>query len=89
VLAGITRDSILKIAGDMGIKTVEQDITSEEFYKSDEAFFTGTAAELTPIQEVDGHRIGEGKPGPITGKLQHIFLNSVHGKEPKYRKWLD
>jgi branched-chain amino acid aminotransferase len=88
-LGGITRDSIIKIAADEGIPFEERDISREQLYAADEAFFTGTAAELTPIREIDGHKIGSGKRGKITEKLQRIFFNAVRGKEPKYESWLD
>ena len=88
-LVGITRDSIIKIASDEGISFEEQDFKPNELYAADEAFFTGTAAEVTPIREVDGKLIGGGKRGPITEKLQRIFFNAVRGKEPKYEFWLD
>jgi branched-chain amino acid aminotransferase len=88
-LGGITRDSIIKIAKDQGIKFEERSISREQLYSADEAFFTGTAAEVTPIREVDGKPIGGGKRGKITEKLQRIFFNAVRGKEPKYEYWLD
>jgi branched-chain amino acid aminotransferase len=88
-LGGITRDSIIKIAEDEGIAFEERDISREQLYAADEAFFTGTAAEVTPIREIDGKSIGEGKRGKITEKLQRIFFNAVRGKEPKYESWLD
>jgi len=88
-LAGITRDSIIKIAEDEGIAFEERDISREQLYAADEAFFTGTAAEVTPIREIDGKSIGEGKRGKITERLQRIFFNAVRGKEPKYESWLD
>lgn len=88
-LSGITRDSVIKIAHDEGIEFEESDLTPEDLYSADEAFFTGTAAEVTPIREVDGHKIGGGKRGPITEKIQHIYFNAVRGKEPRYRSWLD
>ncbi len=88
-LVGITRDSIIKIARDEGIKFEERNFKPEELYAADEAFFTGTAAEVTPIREVDGKPIGDGKRGPLTEKLQRIFFNAVRGKEPKYESWLD
>jgi len=88
-LGGITRDSIIKIAKDQGIKFKEQNISREQLYKAGEAFFTGTAAEVTPIREVDGKPIGGGKRGKVTEKLQRIFFNVVRGKELKYEPWLD
>jgi len=88
-LVGITRDSIIKIADDEGISFEEYDFKPKELYAADEAFFTGTAAEVTPIREVDGKLIGNGKRGPITEKLQRIFFNTVRGKESKYEFWLD
>jgi branched-chain amino acid aminotransferase len=88
-LGGITRDSIIKIAKDQGIKFEERNISREQLYSADEAFFTGTAAEVTPIREVDGKPIGGGERGKITEKLQRIFFNAVRGKEPKYEYWLD
>ncbi len=88
-LVGITRDSIIKIASDEGISFEERDFKPDELYAADEAFFTGTAAEVTPIREVDGKAIGDGKRGPVTEKLQRIFFNAVRGKEPKYEAWLD
>ena len=89
ILAGITRDSIIKIAGDEGIDSEERDISREDLYSADEAFFTGTAAEVAPIREVDDRPIGSGKRGPITERLQRIFFNVVRGKGPKYEFWLD
>jgi branched-chain amino acid aminotransferase len=88
-LAGITRDSVLKIAEEMGIKAREEDISRDQLYRADEAFFTGTAAEITPIREIDGHPIGNGVKGPITEKIQRKFFDIVHGKEPKFKHWLD
>lgn len=88
-LAGITRDSIIKIAEDEGIDFREEEISPVDLYSADEAFFTGTAAEVTPIREVDGRKIGDGKRGPITTKLQRIFFETVRGERPEYAKWLD
>lgn len=88
ILEGITRDSILTIARDEGIPIKEERFTRDEVYISDEAFFTGTAAELTPVRELDGRTIGAGKRGPVTEKLQRIFFDTVKGKDPKYGDWL-
>ncbi len=88
ILEGITRNSILQIAEDEGVGIKEERFTRDELYISDEAFFTGTAAEVTPIREVDGRIIGEGRPGKITKKLQAIFFDIVKGKNKKYKSWL-
>lgn len=88
ILEGITRNSILQIAEDEGVNIKEERFTRDELYISDEAFFTGTAAEVTPIREVDGRMIGEGRPGKITKKLQAIFFDIVKGKNKKYKSWL-
>jgi branched-chain amino acid aminotransferase len=88
ILEGITRNSIIKIAEDAGIKTLEERFTRDELYIADEAFFTGTAAEVTPIRESDGRAVGEGKPGKITKKLQSIFFDIVKGENKKYKAWL-
>lgn len=88
ILEGITRNSILKIAEDEGVVTKEERFTRDELYIADEAFFTGTAAEVTPIREVDGRAVGAGKPGEITKKVQSIFFDIVKGKNNKYKSWL-
>ncbi|MFZ3136712.1 MAG: branched-chain amino acid transaminase [Thermodesulfovibrionales bacterium] len=88
ILEGITRDSIIQIAHDFKIKVTEERFTRDELYISDEAFFTGTAAEVTPIRVVDGRVIGAGKPGEITKKLQSVFFDVVKGKNKKYESWL-
>jgi branched-chain amino acid aminotransferase len=88
ILEGITRNSILQIAEDEGVGIKEERFTRDELYISDEAFFTGTAAEVTPIREVDGRMIGEGRPGKVTKKLQSIFFDIVKGKNKKYKSWL-
>jgi branched-chain amino acid aminotransferase len=88
ILEGITRNSIIEIANDEGIKIVEERFTRDEIYIADEAFFTGTAAEVTPIKEVDGRTIGNGRPGEITKRLQSIFFDIVKGKNKKYKSWL-
>ena len=87
-LDGITRDATLTIARDLGIEVREKRITRDEVYCADEAFFTGTAAEITPIREVDDRTIGAGRRGPITEKLQNAFFETVGGRNPRYRHWL-
>ena len=89
VLPGITRDSIITLAQDLGYKVEEKRFTRDELYIADEAFFSGTAAEVTPIREVDDRQIGEGRPGPITQKIQKLYFDVVKGKIEKYHYWLD
>lgn len=88
ILGGITRDSVMKVAADLGYTVQEQQFTRDEVYIADEAFFTGTAAELTPIREVDGRTIGEGKAGPVTGHLQQEYFKVVKGENARYASWL-
>jgi branched-chain amino acid aminotransferase len=88
ILEGITRSSVMSIARDQGISVIEERFTRDEVYISNEAFFTGTAAEITPIRELDGRAIGEGRPGPITKKVQEIFFDTVKGKNGDYGSWL-
>jgi len=88
ILEGITRDSIITIAKDLKIDVKEERFTRDEVYISDEAFFTGTAAEVTPIIELDNRTIGDGKRGKITKKLQSIFFDAVKGGNKKYKSWL-
>lgn len=88
ILEGITRDSIMKIARDNKIPVVEERFTRDEIYIADEAFFTGTAAEVTPIREIDNRKIGTGSRGRITKKLQSVFFDVVKGKNKKYEAWL-
>jgi branched-chain amino acid aminotransferase len=88
VLAGITRDTVLRLCAEEGIPTVEARFTRDEVYLADEAFFTGTAAEVTPVRELDGRRIGDGRPGPITQRLQQRFFDVVHGRDPRHEAWL-
>ena len=87
-LEGITRDSIMRIAADQGLTVKEKRITRDEVYVADEAFFTGTAAEVVPIREVDNRAIGTGARGPITETLQRIYLESVRGGQAEYADWL-
>lgn len=87
-LTGITRSTIHALAADLGIPLLTKRLTRDDLYIADEAFFTGTAAEVTPIREVDRRRIGQGSRGPITEKLQKAFFDVVNGKNPKYHHWL-
>jgi len=87
-LDGITRRTILSLADEEGLKVIEKRITRDEVYIADEAFFTGTAAEVTPIREVDNRPIGEGVRGPITQRLQSLYFDVVKGRHPKHRGWL-
>ncbi|HMN80849.1 MAG TPA: branched-chain amino acid transaminase [Burkholderiaceae bacterium] len=87
-LDGITRDAVITMARDLGIEVIEKRITRDEMYCADEAFFTGTAAEVTPIRELDDRPIGEGVRGPVTARLQSLFFDVVAGKNEKYRRWL-
>jgi branched-chain amino acid aminotransferase len=88
ILEGITRDTVMQLARERGLKLAEERFTRDELYIADEAFFTGTAAEITPIREVDSRRIGEGKPGPITKQLQAAFFDIVLGKDQQHADWL-
>jgi branched-chain amino acid aminotransferase len=87
-LEGITRDTIMTLAADEGLRTREKRITRDEVYVADEAFFTGTAAEVTPIREVDNRVIGNGGRGPITEKLQTLYFDQVHGRREDHPDWL-
>jgi len=88
VLAGITRDSVLRIARDLQIPIREEKFTRDTMYLADELFMTGTAAEVTPVREVDNRRIGKGEPGPVTKRIQDTYFKAVRGEEPRYRSWL-
>lgn len=88
ILAGITRSSIMQIAREEGFTVEEQRFTRDEMYCADEVFFTGTAAEITPIREIDNRPIGKGKPGPITQKISTKFYDIVQGKDSRHNKWL-
>ena len=87
-LDGITRNSVITMARDMGLTVIEKRITRDEMYCADEAFFTGTAAEITPIRELDDRQIGAGTRGPVTGRLQSLFFDVVGGKSDRYASWL-
>jgi branched-chain amino acid aminotransferase len=91
-LNGITRNTVFHIAKDLGLEIVQKRITRDEVYIADEAFFTGTAAEVTPIRELDRIALGKddyvGSRGPITEKIQSAFFDIVNGRNPKYAHWL-
>jgi branched-chain amino acid aminotransferase len=87
-LMGITRDAVITLARDLGYPVSARRITRDDLYIADEAFFTGTAAEVTPIREVDGRAIGDGKRGPVTTRLQQAFFDCVNGRAEQYRDWL-
>lgn len=87
-LIGITRESVIQLAGDLGYTINAKRITRDDLYIADEVFFTGTAAEVTPIREVDGRTVGTGKRGPLTEKIQSMFFDVVNGRSDKYGHWL-
>ncbi len=88
VLSGITRDSVISILEDEGMTVREERFTRDELYTAEEVFFTGTAAEITPVREVDNRTIGSGHPGPVTRKVQEVYFRAVKGEEERYREWL-
>jgi branched-chain amino acid aminotransferase len=87
-LDGVTRRTVMALCDELGLKVVERRITRDEVYIADEAFFTGTAAEVTPIREVDGRTIGKGGRGPITERLQALYFDQVHGRRETHPEWL-
>ncbi|HRD32622.1 MAG TPA: branched-chain amino acid transaminase [Rhodocyclaceae bacterium] len=87
-LTGITRDSVINVAREFGLEVQSKRLTRDDIYIADEAFFTGTAAEVTPIRELDSRVIGDGKRGPITAKIQARFFDIVNGRAPEYEHWL-
>jgi branched-chain amino acid aminotransferase len=87
-LEGITRDTLFILAGELGLEVHEKRITRDEVYVADEAFFTGTAAEVTPIRELDNRPIGNGARGPVTEQLQSLYFDGVHGRHPDHQNWL-
>jgi branched-chain amino acid aminotransferase len=89
ILGGINRASIITIARDLGYQLVERDIARGELYLADEVFLTGTAAELTPMREIDDRPVGSGEPGEITRAVQHAFEDALHGRSERYAEWLD
>ena len=88
ILPGITRDAVLRIASDLGYRLDIRALQLEDLLSADEAFFTGTAVEVTPIREVDGSAIGKGAPGPVTGEIQRVFSASTLGRDDRYADWL-
>ena len=88
VLKGITRDTAIQLATDIGYKVTEESVTKEELLNADECFFTGTAAEITPIREINNQSIGNGSKGPITHEIQSLYFDIVKGKTTKYDHWL-
>ena len=88
ILAGITRATVIQLARELGYQVSEQSFTVDEMWTADELFMTGTAAEVTPVREVDGRRIGSGEPGPVTRRLQDRFFAVVLGKDPAHTDWL-
>jgi branched-chain amino acid aminotransferase len=87
-LEGITRDTVMQLATEIGLSVRERRITRDEVYIADEAFFTGSAAEVTPIRELDGRIIGSGRRGPLTERLQSLFFDQVHGRRAEHPGWL-
>jgi branched-chain amino acid aminotransferase len=88
VLMGITRASVLELAGTLGIPVRIAPITVDDLRRADELFFTGTAVEVTPIKDLDGQPVGGGLRGPVTTRVQQAFLDVVQGRDPRYRHWL-
>jgi branched-chain amino acid aminotransferase len=88
ILSGITRDAVLIILHEHGVKNVEERFTRDEAYLADEAFMTGTAAEVTPVREIDDRQVGSGRPGPITQNLQRSFAAITRGEDPHHASWL-
>ncbi len=87
-LAGITRDTVMTLAGEMGYAVIQERFPRDEVYCADEAFFTGTAAEITPIRELDGRKIGPGIAGPVTKAIQTRFFDVVQGRDDRHKDWL-
>ena len=88
ILLGVTRDAVIRIAGDLGHRVITRAIPVEDLISADEAFLTGTAAEVTPIREVDGVPINGGQPGPVTQSIQRVFFSAVAGRDARYTDWL-
>ncbi len=87
-LEGITRATVIQLAGELGVPVIEKRITRDEVYGAEEAFFTGTAAEVTPVRELDNRTIGAGSRGPVTARLQAAFFDCVNGRNPAHADWL-
>ncbi len=88
ILAGLTRDTVMTLAKDMGYEVQEKVLKPEDLFAADEAFFTGTAAEVTAISSIDDHVYGDGNPGPVSAKLKEAYMNVVHGKDDRYEDYL-
>jgi len=89
ILGGINRASVIQIARDLGFEVAERDVARGELYLADEIFMTGTAAELTPVREIDDRPVGSGEPGEVTRAVQHVFEDALHGRSERYAEWLD
>jgi len=89
ILDGISRRSVIRIARDLGYRVTERNLARAELYLADEVFLTGTAAELTPVREIDDHPVGPGEPGPVTRNVQQVFDDALHGRNERYHAWLD
>jgi branched-chain amino acid aminotransferase len=89
ILDGISRNSVIQIARDLGHEVDERNLARAELILADEVFLSGTAAELVPVREIDDHAIGDGEPGPVTKEIQQVFDDALHGRDPRYLEWLD
>jgi len=89
ILPGITRDTIIQMAQDLGHRVVEKQLIRSDLYLADEVFMCGTAAEVTPVREIDDHTIGEGEPGPVTLEIQEAYLDTAHGRSDRWSHWLE
>ena len=87
ILVGITRNTVIELAKDLGITVEERNIDRTELYICDEAFYSGTGAQVSPIVEIDGRKLGDGKVGAIATELQKLYFDVVRGRVPKYKKW--
>jgi branched-chain amino acid aminotransferase len=88
ILEGITRDALLVIARDLGYSVIDQPISRDQLYVADEVFVCGTAAEVIALREIDFRKVGEGRMGPVTRRMQRAFHDAIHGRDPKYAEWL-